>query len=188
MPRFVYNTAVSITGHIADPDNSLDWLFAVEQDPDVDDHAEFMERIGVCVYGATTYEWVLAATGALADPAQWEQVSQGRPVVLFTHRDLPVPAGADVRVVSGAVADALPAVIAAAGDRDVWLVGGGDLVGQFDDADALDEIQLSVAPAALTGGAPVLPRTIGADRLRLRSAAPQGQFARLVYDVRRPAR
>jgi len=48
---------------------------------------------------------------------------------------------------------------------------------------ALDEVQLSVAPAALTGGAPVLPRTVGADRLRLRTVEQFGQFAHLTYDV-----
>ena len=41
---------------------------------------------------------------------------------------------------------------------------------------ALDEVQLSVAPAALTGWAPVLPRTVGADRLRLRTVEQFGQF------------
>ena len=28
MPRTQYYTAVSLDGYIADPDNSLDWLFA----------------------------------------------------------------------------------------------------------------------------------------------------------------
>ena len=63
------------------------------------------------------------------------------------------------------------------------MVGGGDLAGQFLDAGALDEIRLSVAPAALAGGAPLLPRDVGADRLRLVSATAYGQFARLIYTV-----
>ena len=64
------------------------------------------------------------------------------------------------------------------------VVGGGDLAGQFLDAGALDQVQLSVAPAALTGGAPVLPRTLGPDRLHLRDVERYGQFAHLTYDVR----
>jgi dihydrofolate reductase len=109
-------------------------------------------------------------------------------MVVFTTRDLPVPAGADVRFVRGAVADALPLLRDLAGDGDVWVVGGGDLAGQFLDAGALDEIQLSVAPAALTGGAPVLPRRLGPDRLRLRDVERFGQFAHLTYDVLPAAR
>jgi len=64
-------------------------------------------------------------------------------------------------------------------------MGGGDLVGQFDDAGALDEVQVSIAPATLGAGAPLLPRRIGADRLQLEDVARRGQFAHLTYRVRR---
>jgi dihydrofolate reductase len=94
-----------------------------------------------------------------------------------------VPEGADVRFVSGDVAQALPGIRAAADGGDIWVVGGGDLAGQFYDAGALDRIELSVAPAALTAGAPLFPRRVGPERLRLVSAGAVGQFARLVYDV-----
>lgn len=106
-----------------------------------------------------------------------------KPTFVFTTRQLPVPEGADVRFVSGPVADVLPFIREAAGDGDIWVVGGGDLAGQFLDAGALDEIALSVAPVALTGGAPLLPRRVESDRLRLVSAKAVGQFARLVYRV-----
>lgn len=46
-------------------------------------------------------------------------------------------------------------------------------------------IAVSVAPAVLAGGAPLLPRVLGADRLELRSAEKAGPFARLVYSVLR---
>jgi dihydrofolate reductase len=94
-----------------------------------------------------------------------------------------VPTGADVRFVHGPVIDALPAIREAAGEGDVWLIGGGELVGQFFDADALDEVALSVAPVTLDGGAPLLPRRIESDRMRLVSAAAHGQFARLIYEI-----
>ncbi|MDN6429932.1 MAG: dihydrofolate reductase family protein, partial [Propionibacterium sp.] len=72
----------------------------------------------------------------------------------------------------------------AAAGGDIWVVGGGALAGQFLDADALDVIALSIAPVALPAGAALLPRRVGADRLRLVSARAAGQFARLVYEVR----
>ena len=102
---------------------------------------------------------------------------------VFTTRDLPIPEGADVTLVSGDVTDVLPRLREAAGDADIWVVGGGDLAGQFLDAGALDEIAVSVAPVLLTGGAPLLPRRLESDRLRLVSAKAVGQFARLVYAV-----
>ncbi len=58
-------------------------------------------------------------------------------------------------------------MVAAAGDRDIWLMGGGDLVGQFDDAGLLDHITATIAPVTLGAGAPLLPRDIRSDRLTL---------------------
>lgn len=63
-----------------------------------------------------------------------------RPTFVFTTRDLPAPAGADIRFVRGSVAEVFPEIRAAAGDGDIWIVGGGDLAGQFSDAGALDEV------------------------------------------------
>ena len=51
-----------------------------------------------------------------------------------------------------------PELIAAAGGKDVWVVGGGDLAGQFADAGLLDEVMVSIAPVTLGAGCPLLPR------------------------------
>lgn len=72
----------------------------------------------------------------------------------------------------------------AAGSADIWIVGGGDLVGQFADAGHLDEIRVSVAPVTLASGKPLLPRRIESDRMTLEAVAQTGQFAELVYSVR----
>ncbi len=182
MGRIVFDTATSLNGWIADEDNSLAWLFAVENGEHPDDGL-FPTNATAMVEGSTTYEWVLAESDILHHPERWQEFHGQRPTFVFTTRDLPVPEGADIRLVRGPVADHLPAIRAAAGDGDIWVVGGGDLAGQFLDAGALDEIALSVAPVALTGGAPLLPRRLESDRLRLESAAAVGQFARLVYRV-----
>ena len=185
MSRIVFDTATSMNGWIADEDNSLAWLFAVEngQNPD---EGLFPIGASVMVEGSTTYEWVLAESDILAHPERWQEFHGGRPTFVFTTRDLPVPEGADIRFVRGSVADALPAIREAAGDGDIWIVGGGDLAGQFLDAGALDEIALSVAPVALTGGAPLLPRRVESDRLRLVSVSSVGPVARLGYEVLPP--
>ncbi|MGX7681746.1 dihydrofolate reductase family protein [Jatrophihabitans sp. DSM 45814] len=182
MTKFVFDTAATLNGWIADKQNSLGWLFAVpggtEPDPNL-----LPQAATVMVEGSTTYEWVLAESDILAHPERWKQLHGDRPTFVFTSRDLPTPDGADIRFVNGPVAAALPAIREAAGAGDVWLVGGGELVGQFFDAGALDELALSVAPVALDGGAPLLPRRIEADRMRLISATAHGQFARLMYEI-----
>lgn len=182
MTRIVYNTATSLNGYLADQDHSLEWLFAVDN-AGAPDMAAFMDSVGVFVEGSSTYEWVLRAENLLAEPKKWQQFYGSKPTYVFTSRTLPVPEGADVRFVSGAVKDVLARIKDAAGDLDVWVVGGGDLAGQFLDCGALTDISLSVAPAALAVGAPLLPRTVGPDRLVLRSASQQGQFAVLHYQV-----
>ena len=72
-------------------------------------------------------------------------------------------------------------MVAAAGGRNVWLVGGGELVGMFHDAGLLDEVRVQVAPVTLGAGAPLLPRRI--EGLRLREVHRNGQFAEVTYDV-----
>jgi len=182
MTRFVFDTATTINGWIADQQNSLSWLFSVEGGSEPDP-AMLPQNATVMVEGSTTYEWVLNESDILAHPEKWKEFHGDRPTFVFTTRDLPAPEGADIRFVRGAVADALPAIREAAGDGDVWVIGGGELVGQFFDAGALDEVALSIAPVFLDGGAPLLPRRIESDRVHLRSASAVGPFARLVYSI-----
>lgn len=182
MGRILFDTATTINGFIADENNSLAWLFAVENG-EQPDSGLYPSGAAVLVEGSTTYEWVLAESDILAHPEKWREFHGDRPTFVFTTRELPAPAGADIRFVRGPVAEALPEIRAAAGDGDIWIVGGGDLAGQFMDAGALDEVALTIAPVALTGGAPLLPRRVESDRLRLTSAERVGQFARLVYAV-----
>ncbi|WP_460773551.1 dihydrofolate reductase family protein [Microbacterium sp. GXF7504] len=183
MGRIIFDTATTLNGWIADETHSLQWLFDV---PDDGTAKDLVPDAAVLVEGSSTYEWLLRETDLLAHPERWQEFHGDRPTFVFTTRALPVPQGADIRFVSGSVADALPAIRDAAGDGLVWVVGGGDLAGQFLDVDALDEIAVSIAPVTLAGGAPLLPRRIESARLRLVEARAAGQFARLRYEVVRP--
>lgn len=187
MTRFVYATATSLDGFLADASHSLDWLFAVEGgDEALARMDEFVAGVGVMVEGSTTYRWVLEHEGLLEHPERWQDLYGARPTFVFTSRsDLPLVSGADIRVASGAVADHADAIREAAGDGDVWIVGGGDLAGQFHEAGLLDEIRLSVAAATLGAGAPLLPRRLESSSLRLVEVEQIGQFAQLRYEIRR---
>ncbi|GAB3219070.1 dihydrofolate reductase family protein [Glycomyces halotolerans] len=190
MAKTVYNTATSIDGYIADPDHSLEWLFSVEGGHPDDADAEegplgefdrFMAGVGAVCMGASTYEWILAHEKLMDHPDRWPYE---QPSWVLTHRDLPAVPGADLRFASGDVAGVHAEMAEAAGEKDRWIVGGGDLVGQFFDAGLLDEIIVSAAPVFLGGGAPLLPRRILSDRLELAEAKAVGQFACLKYRVR----
>ena len=185
MPRVIFRTAATLDGFLADPEDSLDWLFAVPgSETGTAEFDAFLDGIGVLVQGSTTYTWVLEHEDLLAHPEQWPDYYGRRPTWVFTSRDVPAVDGADIRMVSGAVADHWDAIARSAGGRDVWLVGGGDLVGQFADAGRLDEIVVDIAPVTLGEGRPLLPRRLESDRLALRDVRRNGPFAQLVFDVR----
>ena len=183
MPTTIFYTATTLNGFLADESDSLDWLFAVPgADSAESDFGTFLDTVGAFVMGAATYEWVLRHEEE-QHPGMWAETYGALPCFVVTHRDLLTPEGGDVRFVHGDVASFWPAIVEAAGTGVVWLVGGGDLAGQFDDAGHLDEIRVSVAPALLDAGKPLLPRRIGPDRLHLVEAKASGQFAELVYRV-----
>ncbi|MCW2823561.1 MAG: deaminase [Aeromicrobium sp.] len=183
----IYNTATTLDGFLATPDNSLDWLFAVEGSDDAESSfPAFLDGIGAMAMGSTTYEWLLAHEALVDEPQKWREWYAERPTWVFTHRELPVVPDADIRFTSDDVRTVHAAMVDAAGPRDVWLMGGGDLVGQFADAGLLDQITATVAPVTLGSGAPLLPRVIGSDRLRLVSVEQRGQFAELRYAVGAP--
>lgn len=182
----VYNTATTLNGYLADNDDSLDWLFAVSGEGSEESGDDgFVDGVGALVMGSTTYQWILRQENVLAEPEKWQTFFDGRPVFVFTSRDLDVPAGGDVRLVDGPVAEHLPDIRAAADGRDVWVQGGGDLAGQFLDAGALDELMLTLAPAFLADGRPLLPRDVLPSRLTLLEARAVGQFVNTRYRVER---
>ena len=71
-------------------------------------------------------------------------------------------------------------MVAAADGRNIWIVGGGDLAGQFADAELLDEVLVSIAPVTLGAGAPLLPRRI---ELRLEELGRNGDFVAAKFSV-----
>jgi dihydrofolate reductase len=177
--RTRYYTATTLDGFIADPDDSLDWLFSRERDEDgMLSYGEFIAGVGSLAMGATTYEWILDhQRSGSPDEAAWPY---DLPCWVFTHRSLPVVAGAQIELVRGDVARVHPRMTEAAGDGDVWVVGGGDLAGQFADAGLLDEVLVTIAPVTLGAGRPLLPRRL---ELRLEEVGRNGDFACARYAV-----
>ena len=180
-----YYTATSIDGYLADEDNSLDWLFQFGDIEEIegakDDYPRFIDQVGTLAMGSTTYEWMLEHENILEEPEKWPYEN---PAWVFSTRKLPAVDGADIRFVQGDVAPVHADMVKAADGKNIWLVGGGDLVGQFHDHGLLDEIILSVAPVTLASGAPLLPRRITNPPLKLADVRKHGDvFAVLTYEV-----
>jgi dihydrofolate reductase len=185
----IYNTATTLDGYLATTDHSLQWLFDVPGAGEAESELpDFMAGVGAMAMGSTTYEWVHRFDQLAEHPERWTDSFGDRPAWVFTRRgDLPVVRGADIRFTQAPVAQVHAELVGAAGDRDVWIMGGGDLVGQFADAGLLDRLIVTIAPVTLGAGAPLLPRDIRSDRLTLTGMRQVGQFAELTYDIGSPA-
>jgi dihydrofolate reductase len=175
-----YYTATTLDGFIADAYNSLDWLFTRQREPNGPlNYDAFIADVGAMAMGSTSYEWILDHEFADKAPAEWVW-PYDIPCWVFTHRQLPVVPDARIEFTSGDVRRVHDRMVEAAGGRNVWIVGGGDLAGQFADAGLLDEVIVKLAPVTLGAGAPLLPRHV---ELRLEELARNGDFAAARYSV-----
>ena len=60
MSRTQYYTAATLDGFIADPDNSLEWLFTRKRDEGgALNYGDFIAEVGALAMGSTTYEWII---------------------------------------------------------------------------------------------------------------------------------
>ncbi len=151
MPDFQYFVASSLDGFIATGDDNLDWLLQFDGFAGgKESYDGFMADVGCIVMGGDTYAWLRKH-----EPANWPYPST--PCWVFTHHEHSAPKGADVTFVRGPVAEFVEDLRAGAGDKNVWIVGGGVLAAQFADAGALDEIIISIIPVVLGSGKAVLP-------------------------------
>jgi dihydrofolate reductase len=179
-----YYTACSLDGFIATEDHSLEWLFQLG---DVNDtsYPAFIEGVGALAMGSSTYEWMLRNVIEPGSPSFGPWPYQ-QPTWVFSRRAQPRVESADIRFVQGAVQPVHAQMVEAAQGRNIWLAGGGDLVGQFHDAGLLDEVIVQVASVTLGSGKPLLPRRIAFPPLRLTSVQHFGPgFAELRYEVPR---
>ncbi|MDO7867657.1 dihydrofolate reductase family protein [Nocardioides jiangxiensis] len=171
----IYYTGASLDGFIATPDHDLSWLVTRALDPAGPMHYEaFAAGVGALVMGASTYQWLLDHLDEVGGAWPYEQ-----PTWVLTHREFGEPPGR-VTFTDAPVTEVHRAAREAAGEGTIWLVGGGDLVGQFFDARLLDEVWVQLAPVTLGAGHPLLPRRV---ELELLEVARNRDFACVRYAV-----
>jgi len=173
MGKAIYYCASSLDGFIAGADDSLAWLMGYEGSFEGEgaepgpmaeggSYERFYEGVGALVSGSATYEFILDHEGS-----EWPY--RGKPYWVLSSRELRMPADetADVRITRAGVAEVHEEMAAAAGERDLWIVGGGNVASQFADAGLLDELQLTVVPVVLGAGKPLFDRRLPGGPMQL---------------------
>lgn len=149
MTQFRYFVAASADGYIADENERLGWLMDFDGFAgQAESYDAFMKEVGAIAMGSDTYSWMLNRM-----QGQWPY--PGLPVWVFTHRELAAFPGVDLTFVRGDVTEWAGDVARSANGKDVWVVGGGSLAGQFVDEGLLDELLLYSMPILLGGGRPL---------------------------------
>ncbi|MGE4526564.1 MAG: dihydrofolate reductase family protein, partial [Sphaerochaeta sp.] len=97
---------------------------------------------------------------------------------------LPAIEGAEIRFVQGDVRTVHEALRTFAGEKNIWIVGGGDLAGQFYDTGLLDELIVQIGSATLGSGKPLFPRRVLSPALQLASVQQLGKnMVELRYSI-----
>ncbi|ALC90647.1 hypothetical protein AM500_13265 [Bacillus sp. FJAT-18017] len=172
--KVVVFIAQTLDGYIATKDDSLEWLFKVEGEGD-NGYSEFYETVDTIVMGKRTFDWIMEQEkGNFPYPnkecfvftrSQLENTSH----VTFLNEDIP------------AFIHSLKQKVG----RDIWIVGGGDLLQTFFKEKLVDEMIVTIAPTILGEGIPLFKEGNYQLDLHLKSVRTFNQFAELHYDVKK---
>jgi len=144
----IVHIATSADGYIARPDGDLDWLTSRPAPKGFYGMNTFMRSIDTTLLGRKTYE-VSLCLGATFDAK--------RRTIVFSRQAPPADAPAGVEFVTEAIGPFVDRLRTQPG-KDIWLMGGGDLIASFLDAHAIDEFVVSVVPVFIGEGIPLIAR------------------------------
>jgi len=177
--KIIVYIATSADGYIARPDGDVEWL---NRRPDTVDYgmSEFYSTIDTILWGRKTYDWLLdyhqkrGKTEGLFDTKLANYVFSRKP---------PTPAAAGVDFVSEPV-KAFAQRLRAKPGKQIWMMGGGELIASFLDAGEIDEFDIHVIPVFIGEGIPLVAPRHRDIPLRLCSSHvyPDG-VVRLRYEV-----
>jgi dihydrofolate reductase len=165
MSKVIAAITTSVDGYVAGPNDSPgkglgergerlhNWVFGGPWSYDAEPTGEMqpedkawmdeaMGNLGAVVAGRWTYE----AAEHWGDRNPW-----GIPFFIVTHRPEDAPADAGFTFVNG-VNEAIAQAREAAGDKDVHVMGGADVIRQALRAGHVEELSISIAPVVLGAG------------------------------------
>jgi dihydrofolate reductase len=146
--KVIVHIATSADGYIARPDGDLDWLTSRPAPKGFYGMNAFMKSIDTTLLGRKTYD-ISLQLGAKFD-------GKDRTIVFSRHAP-PADAPPGVEFVNGAIGPFVRQLREQPG-KDIWLMGGGDLIASFLDEQAIDEFVISVVPVFIGDGIPLIAR------------------------------
>ena len=198
MTRVVADISMSVDGFVTGPNAGLrnglgdggEPLHAWAMDGDDVDRQvmdEAMARSGAVIMGRRLFD-IIDGPDGWNDEMGYGAASAGPspPFFVVTHEP-PESVRLDLSFtfVTDGMAAAVEQARAVAGDKDVVIMGGGDVVRQAVDDGLADELRIHLAPIVLGGGTPLFD---GASRRELvqREVRVSSTATHLVYDVTSP--
>ena len=146
--NIIVHIATSADGYIAGPDGDLEWPTSRPKPEGFYGMNAFMSSIDTKLLGRKTYELSLRM-GATFD-------SKTRYVVFSRHAP-PADSPSGVEFVNGAIGPFVSRLREYPG-KDIWLMGGGEIIASFLDEHAIDEFVISVVPVFIGDGIPLIAR------------------------------
>lgn len=166
--------ATSLDGYIATEDDSLEWLFKVEGEGD-NGYSAFYDTVDTVIMGRRTYDWLLEQE---LESFPYE----GKACYVFSrtvNQD-----SEHVQFFSGDVVNFTNQLKNKEG-KNIWVIGGGDLIHSFIHNKLVDEIIVTVSPVLIGKGIPLFKELNFETELTLKSINRFNQFAELHYEVKR---
>lgn len=147
MTKTVLYIATSLDGFIARPNGNLDWLTSTPN-PDTGDYgyAELLEGIATIIMGRKTYEEVIGFGG------DWPYAGFDTYVVT-TNQALTIQSPNThclTQNLKTFVTD-----LKTKSEKDIWLVGGGQLITSFIGENLLDKMIITIIPKIIGEGLPL---------------------------------
>jgi dihydrofolate reductase len=164
MSKIKLYIATSIDGYIARKNNSLNWLYAIENPNNIDhDYGEFLSGIDTVVMGRKTYEEIISFG------VDWPYADCD--TYIFTSSSelkIQTPRTTSLQNLNANAIDQLKKKC----KKDIWIVGGGSLISGFIDLEAIDEMTITIIPILLGEGIQLFPNHPKETKLELLSAKP----------------
>jgi len=144
--KIIVNLATSADGFIARPDGDIEWLTRRPAPKGFYGLSEFERSIDTKLLGRKTYE-ISLQLGAKFD-------SKTRYYV-FSRRPPPTPAPTGVEFVTEAIGLFAKRLREMEG-KNIWMMGGGEIIASFLDNEAIDEFIISIVPVFIGEGIPLI--------------------------------
>lgn len=172
--KLVLFIATSLDGYIARKDDSLDWLFRVEGEGD-NGYSKFYETVDTILIGRRTYDWIM-------EHEKGDFPYKNKECYVFSRSA--IEDNKYVKFVNEDIID-FSQKLKNENGKNIWIVGGGELLHSFIKEKLIDELIITIAPTLIGKGIPLFKEDDFELELSLKDIKRFNQFAELHYEVQK---